>query len=251
MTRDSGLSSASRPGPAGSGSNVVMPPSWTTMEFGAPGSLLYRLLFLDKQYRAFSPWHEIPLHAALPPSACPSPPPAHGEPGLSALSFFCVTPRGTWAKFEIAQDENFTPVRVAERQPGGGPARYAENCQWNLGVLPQTWGDPRAPNEEYGGLPYDGKPVQVFDVSGSRGAARVGDVYVVKPLAAFAAVSRAPAVSWKVVAVAVDDPLALELHDVADVHRKLPGTLEEIREWLRLSDCMEPGERLIKQYLKR
>ncbi|GJP32700.1 hypothetical protein CLOM_g17301 [Closterium sp. NIES-68] len=221
-------------------------PWWTTLEFGSPGTLLYRLLFLDSQYRAFSPWHDIPLFLSAYPAADPKapsaiPPPPGVQESCSfeqGLSFLCVTARGQWANFEVAQDENFNPVRLLKRN--GRPAHYAENCQWNLGIFTQTWADPAAPNEELGGIHYDGRPLQVIEV-GSR-TSRTGEVYSVKPLAAFAAISQATKIAWKVVAVATDDPLAKELNDVADVSRKLPGVLEEIREWLRLCDCTEKGD---------
>ncbi|CAI5463889.1 unnamed protein product [Closterium sp. Yama58-4] len=221
-------------------------PWWTTLEFGAPGTLLYRLLFLDSQYRAFSPWHEIPLFLSAYPAADPKAPNAiPPPPGVQenctfeqGLSFLCVTPRGIWANFEVADDENFNPVRLLKRN--GRPAHYAENCQWNLGIFTQTWADPAAPNEDLGGMRFDGRPLQVIEL-GSR-TARTGEVYSVKPLAAFAAISQGANIAWKIVAVATDDPLAKELNDVADVSRKLPGVLEEIREWLRLCDCTEKGD---------
>ncbi|CAI7923508.1 unnamed protein product [Closterium sp. NIES-53] len=248
-------------------------PWWTTLEVGPSGTLLYRVLFLDAQYRAFSPWHDIPLHVseypsnAAPPSASAAAGSAHPPP--SGLSFLCVTPRGTWATYEVAQDENFNPIRLAKRN--AAPAHFAENCHWNLGIFTQTWADPAAANEHLSGLHYDARPLHVLDIS--RRAARPGDVYPVKPLAAFAVVTLAApgaaasaaaaapeaslsagagaggaeagapmCVSWNVVAVASDDPLAKELQDVADVSKKLPGVLEEIREWLRLCECKEAGD---------
>ncbi|GJP72264.1 hypothetical protein CLOP_g3013 [Closterium sp. NIES-67] len=259
-------------------------PWWTTLEVGPPGTLLYRILFLDSQYRAFSPWHDIPLHVSEYPSTAAAPSAAaaaaaSAHPPPSGLSFLCVTPRGTWATYEVAQDENFNPIRLAKRN--AAPAHFAENCHWNMGVFTQTWADPAAANDHLSGLHYDARPLHVLDIS--RRAARPGDVYPVKPLAAFAVITLAapgaatPAaaaatdaaaatataaaaaggadadaggvvvgapvcVSWNVVAVASDDPLAKELQDVADVSKKLPGVLEEIREWLRLCECKEAGD---------
>ena len=39
---------------------------------------------------------------------------------------------------------------------------------------------------------------------------------------------------WKVICIAVDDPLAPQLNDVEDVERVLPGYITVMREWLRM-----------------
>lgn len=113
------------------------------MEFGRPGTLHYRMLFLDDTGKEVSPWHSIPLH---------------GRDGL--LTFICKSPRGTWAEYEVAEHEEYNPLRIHNRR--GCPAHFAENTQWNVGFLPETYGDPDQLNEEYGGLASDGKPLEVF-----------------------------------------------------------------------------------------
>ena len=71
----------------------------------------------------------------------------------------------------------------------------------------------------------------------------VGEAYLVKPLAAFVVANEEGRKNvWKILAIAADDPMAEYVHDVADLHRKLPGTLELIREWLRTAVCTEPGK---------
>ena len=247
--------------------NYGLSSSWSTLEFGAPGTLLYRLLFLDAQFRAFSPWHEISLYAKSSATASTS----YGFSN-TLLNVICKTPRGLWAKLELAQEENFNPLRLCEKN--NRPTHFAENSAWNIGVLPQTYADAKMQKADYGGLPYDGSQLEVFEIGGGRsdcnssghGSAtehsstssnqgdthsaghyspavrKIGDVFTVKPLAAFAVINALkPSISWKIIAVAADDPMVGELNDVADVHRKLPGALEDIREWLRVSDCVQPG----------
>ena len=38
---------------------------------------------------------------------------------------------------------------------------------------------------------------------------------------------------WKVVCIAMDDPLADKLDDIGDVEREVPGLIGVMREWLR------------------
>mmetsp|Transcript_21150 Transcript_21150/g.36582 ORF Transcript_21150/g.36582 Transcript_21150/m.36582 type:complete len:99 (+) Transcript_21150:2-298(+) len=38
---------------------------------------------------------------------------------------------------------------------------------------------------------------------------------------------------WKLIAIRTADPLAAELHDIADVEAKCPGVVTGIREWFR------------------
>lgn len=120
---------------------------WQAVEFGTPGSLGYRVVYLDKQGRAMSPWHSIPLLT-----------------GVNKYQFLCQSPRGTWARFEAADDEEFNPLRICRVK--GKPAHFAENCKWNYGMLPQTWADSALNNEDYGGIPYDGKRRLWFCIEG-------------------------------------------------------------------------------------
>ena len=191
------------------------------MEFGRPGTLHYRMLFLDDTGKEVSPWHSIPLH---------------GRDGL--LTFICKSPIGTWAEYEVAEDEEYNPLRIRNRR--GSPSHFAENTSWNVGFLPETYGDPDQLDEEYGGLALDGKPLEVFDV-GSR-AMLCGDVYLVKPLAAFAAIE-GQRLAWKVVAIAASDVLADRIHSIEDLQAVLPGTLETLRDWMRTYHCLKPGRR--------
>ena len=92
-----------------------------------------------------------------------------------------------------------------------------------------------------GGQDPVNRPLDLLDIGSGQGRL-VGEVYLVKPLAAFVVANEEGRRRvWKILAIAADDPMAENLHDVADVHRKLPGTLELIREWLRTAVCTEPG----------
>eukprot|EP00850_Spirogloea_muscicola_P000205 SM000001S04607 [mRNA] locus=s1:1230929:1232982:+ [translate_table: standard] len=168
--------------------------------------------------RQVSPWHSVPL--------CTS---------GGFLHFVCETPRGEEVVCELAMDEVNNPLRVS--RDGSGVCRYRDGAPWNVGFLPQTYGDPREPNKSFGGFQYTGRAVEVLEF-GSR-MRRTGEVYKVKPIAAFAVIEREQLV-WKVVAIACDDPLESLLHGAQDLDR--PGLVGEMREWLRTST--RAGDRL-------
>eukprot|EP00897_Mesotaenium_endlicherianum_P003684 jgi/Mesen1/3343/ME000191S02480 len=222
------------------------PSRYRTVEFGAPGSLKFRSLFLDAESGGpdgaeaeVSPWSNIPLYA---------------EDGQ--VNFVCTCPRGSWVKYEVAEDERFHPLRVSRRARRGGgagggagarepplPAQYAENLQVNVGFLPQTASDPGTTAEALGGLPYASGPMEVLEIG--PGTARVGRVYPVKPLGAFVVVQggAAPEIACKVVAVAADTLLAGRLSDIDDVRELLPRTFEFAKAWLQHGHCLEPDDK--------
>ena len=44
---------------------------------------------------------------------------------------------------------------------------------------------------------------------------------------------------WKIITIAVEDPLSQNLHNIGDVDKHMPGKLEQIREWFRLYKTSE------------
>eukprot|EP00271_Cylindrocystis_brebissonii_P015735 TRINITY_DN38725_c0_g1_i1.p1 TRINITY_DN38725_c0_g1~~TRINITY_DN38725_c0_g1_i1.p1 ORF type:complete len:686 (+),score=89.33 TRINITY_DN38725_c0_g1_i1:463-2520(+) len=192
-----------------------------SVEFGEPCSLHYRVLFRHLEGSAFSPWHDIPLHA-----------------GSGQLNVVCLTPPGQWTELEVAQEEPFTPLRFRSRQ--GKPAHFEANCgAFSFVFLPQTWSDPSSSSEElpgWGRLQYGEGPLEAIDVS--RRVRRTGDIYGVKLLGAFAVIAgRSELLSWKLLCVAADDELAASLNDVADLVSVLPGFLEGAVAWLYTCHC--------------
>lgn len=190
-----------------------------TVEFGAPGSLRYRMIFRDDEGGHLSPWHELPL-----------------DDPTGYLTFVCKTPRGSWAKLEVAELENLNPLRLMQFR--GSPTHFTENVAWNLGMLPQTWADPEEENAEYGGLPYDGRPLEVFEI-GSR-TSRTGEVYTIKPITALGFVEDGVWLTWKIVAIAADDPLAEAMSDSKDLMDVMPDCIPSIWKWL----CQNCGSKV-------
>eukprot|EP00897_Mesotaenium_endlicherianum_P001270 jgi/Mesen1/1170/ME000124S00201 len=195
--------------------------TWQPQYYGPPGTLQYRLILLDRKEREVSPWHDVPLYTT------------GGQ-----FNVVCKTPRGSWVKYEVAASEDFCPIKVC-RSRKGRPAHFSRNATWNYCMFPQTWASAEQPNEDFGGLLYDNKPVDVLEIGTHRPQA--GEVYAVKVLGAFAVVEGMK-LSWKFVAIAASDPLAGALHDADDVVRRMAGLVDELKDWLRTCDFVDPED---------
>lgn len=91
----------------------------------------------------------------------------------------------------------------------------------------QTWEDPAAV-DAHTGIPGDDDPLDVCEI-GSLDAT-CGQVKVVKPLGAFVILDDGQT-DWKIVAIDVNDPLASDLNDIADVETRSPGYLDSLKSW--------------------
>uniref|UniRef100_A0A6U0J9V8 inorganic diphosphatase n=1 Tax=Minutocellus polymorphus TaxID=265543 RepID=A0A6U0J9V8_9STRA len=166
----------------------------------------FRLNFKGEDGAAISPWHDIPLK---------------GDGGYNMV---VEIPKMTKAKMEVATKETNNPI--AQDIKKGNLRDYHGPIFWNYGCLPQTWEDP---NEEHPELKVfgDDDPIDVVEI-GSK-ALEMGTVTEVKTLGVLAMIDDGE-LDWKVVAVAVDDPLAKEYNDIDDV----PDAVKDgIREWFR------------------
>jgi inorganic pyrophosphatase len=194
--------------------------NWKTIEFGSSGTLGYRMLFLDSEWNELSPWHDIPLSTTS-----------------GSFNFICTTPKGCWAEYEFAKEEPFTPIKLSSKN--GEPLHYAENLRWNYGFFPQTWCKSSLhTGVELGRLPFDDNPLYVFELS-SRNS-KAGDVYAVKPIAAFAVKEFGVKLSWKILAIDVNDHMA-SISDAAELRQRFPGLQDMIRDWLKSCHCLQPG----------
>ena len=249
------------------------------IEFGAEGSLSFRHCFINPhRERLYSPWDDVTLYHGpdrLLHCVCTTPAGTCVRHHV-AESEFChpirvgrqrETPSRPAHFLENATCHiGFLPQTFTHGSPEGGEAEPEGGFQ--------TGGRRRARRDDFymrststegevsrfslrastrslslecgggGEREKNSRPLDVLDI-GSRGLRRhVGEVYLVKPLVAFVVANEEGRRNvWKILAIAADDPMADSLHDVADVHQKLPGTLELIREWLRTAVCTEPGMR--------
>jgi inorganic pyrophosphatase len=177
----------------------------TTEQAGEAATESFRLAFKEDD-KDISPWHDIPLK---------------GDKGYNMV---VEIPKMTKAKMEIATKEESNPI--AQDIKKGVLRDYHGPIFWNYGCLPQTWEDP---NEEHPELKVfgDDDPIDVVEI-GSK-ALDMGSVKEVKPLGVLAMIDDGE-LDWKVLAVAVDDPLAEEYNDIGDV----PDAVKDgVREWFR------------------
>jgi inorganic pyrophosphatase len=174
-------------------------------------SLDFRMFVTDEASDAqISAWHGVPLKNAD-----------------GSYNFICEIPKETKAKMEVATDEKLTPIKQDTKK--GKLRDYPYNINWNYGMLPQTWEDPKHehPTMKVSG---DNDPVDVVEI-GSRALA-MGSINPVKPVGIYAMIDDGE-LDWKVIAISTSDPKAKDINDVADVEKHFPGELEKIRVWFR------------------
>ncbi|KDD76581.1 inorganic pyrophosphatase [Helicosporidium sp. ATCC 50920] len=179
------------------------------IEQGPTNTTEYRVFF-ERDGDKASPWHCIPLHA-----------------GDGAFTFVSEIPKETSAKFEVATKERRNPIKQDIKK--GKLRHYPMNINWNYGLFPQTWEDPK---HKHPGIDAQGDndPVDVVEIGAA--PTEVGGIYEVKVLGAYALLDEGE-LDWKVITIRTDDPKAAEVNSVEDVERVFPGELDRIFVWFR------------------
>lgn len=211
-TSDRGSSrSVARQSPRCVACGAVAPADVKTEVRGAEGTEDFRRFFLDGDGKEISPWHDLSAFTD-----------AKGE-------YWMVTeiPKMTKPKMEASTKEPQTPI--AQDVKKGKLRDYHGPIFWNYGFFPQTWEDPTVSHPELK-VKGDNDPVDVVEI-GSR-THEQGEVVRVKVLGVLAMIDDGE-LDWKVIAIAMDDPLADSLADIGDVESKMPGVISGIREWFR------------------
>jgi inorganic pyrophosphatase len=190
----------------------VHPEEVQTRVRGRKGTRYFRRLFIDMEGKEISPWHDLPLY------------------GDVEGTYFMVTeiPKMTRPKMEIVTKEAANPI-AQDVDKKGQLRKYHGPIFWNYGYLPRTWEDPSTKHPQlnvYG----DNDPVDVVEI-GSRQHDQ-GEVVPVKVLGALAMIDDGE-LDWKIIAIALDDDLAADLNDIADVEAMMPWVISGIREWFR------------------
>ncbi|KAL1449145.1 hypothetical protein WDU94_000370 [Cyamophila willieti] len=125
-------------------------------------------------------------------------------------------------KMEISLNEYFNPVREDTR-----PYMHNTVYLWNYGSLPNTWENPDdycLITEKKG----DGNPLDVFDIG--QYVAKRGEVLKVKVLGCLGITYRGR-IDYKIMGINVNDPNAVVLKDIKDIHKLFPGFLNRTLEW--------------------
>eukprot|EP00494_Astrolonche_serrata_P005436 UN05452 len=85
-------------------------------------------------------------------------------------------------------------------------------------AFPQTWENPKHIPEDTGAI-GDNDPIDVIEIGSKQ--LHTGSVTPVKPLGILALIDDGET-DWKVIAIAIEDPLASTLTDIHDVEKHLP-----------------------------
>eukprot|EP00741_Cyanophora_paradoxa_P008057 tig00001250_g7796.t1 len=191
---------------------VVRMSAITAEPVGTPETLEYRV-FIQKDGKRISPWHDIPLYV---------------DQANAVVNGVFEIPKNTKAKMEVATDEKTTPIKQDTKK---GALRYYTygDMPFNYGCLPQTWEDPNhtQPDTDCGG---DNDPVDVVEIGEKTMA--IGTVAAVKVLGVLGLIDEGEC-DWKVIAIRTDDPKASQVNDLGDVEKVFPGVVDHIRTWFR------------------
>lgn len=191
--------------------------AYTVRKIAAPNTLEHRV-FLEKDGKVVSPFHDIPLYA---------------NAEKTILNMVVEVPRWTNAKLEISKEEALNPILQDTKK---GKLRFVRNCFphhgyiHNYGAFPQTWEDPNSVHPETKAK-GDNDPLDVCEIGETVGY--TGQVKQVKVLGVMALLDEGET-DWKIIAIDVNDPLAPHLNDIEDVEKRLPGLLRATNEWFRI-----------------
>jgi len=205
-----------------------------TKEVGEKFTPSYRVQYFFKNLetqaeRQVSPWHDIPLYIKDVVRTV-----AANEP-INRYNFICEIPKWTRAKFEIATNEKFNPIK--QDMKNGVPRFYHHgDMMWNYGAFPQTWESTEICFVD--DIRGDNDPLDVIEIGMTQ--ARTGSVTPVKILGVLGMIDDSE-MDWKVIAISSEDPVAKFMNDIDDVPKFLPGCLDALREWLRVYKICQGG----------
>lgn len=159
--------------------------------------------------------------------------PLYADEAAGILNMVVEVPRFSNAKLEISKEELMNPIKQDVKK---GALRFVKNCfpyhgyLWNYGAFPQTWESPAILDHDTG-LKGDNDPIDVIEIGSA--VASTGEVKQVKVLGALAMIDEGET-DWKIIAIDVNDPLANQLHDAADLDRVCPGLIDATRTWFKI-----------------
>lgn len=192
----------------------------TTEKVGEENTLSFRLKYKNESGEPMSPWHDIAVY------------PFDFE--KQVVNYVNEIPKGQQAKMEISTDEEQNPIKQDVKKGQLRFYKYGPSLV-NYGAIPQTFEDPTALNKELNVM-GDGDPLDVTEIG--QKVMPFGAIYKVKVLGCLGLLDEGE-IDWKIIGINIDDPLAVDLHDVEDVERLMPGRISEIREWFRMYKTAE------------
>jgi 3'-phosphoadenosine 5'-phosphosulfate synthase len=181
---------------------------------GTFGRTDYKLHFKNDKGEKISPWHDIPLHATA----------------NSSYNFIVEIPKGIAHKMEVNKEERYNPIMQDTTHNGTRGRDYLYGVPFfNYGLFPQTWEDPSVKDESGNG--GDNDPLDVIEVGAKQ--LPMGSVNPVRILGSLELVDQGE-VDHKILALALADEDADQIHSVRDLQRVKPGVLDAIVDWLKL-----------------
>ncbi|KAI7906845.1 inorganic pyrophosphatase [Cokeromyces recurvatus] len=177
----------------------------------------YRI-FIEKNGKVISPFHDVPLFV---------------DSEKKIVNMIVEVPRWSNAKFEIATNEPFNPIKQDVKK---GKLRFVRNCFpfkgyiWNYGALPQTWENPTIISNDTN-TRGDNDPIDVCEIGQEIGFK--GQIKQVKILGILALLDE-DETDWKLIAIDIKDPLSHKLNDIHDIEIYFPDLMKATRQWFKI-----------------
>eukprot|EP01063_Lacrimia_lanifica_P034109 TRINITY_DN6231_c2_g1_i1.p1 TRINITY_DN6231_c2_g1~~TRINITY_DN6231_c2_g1_i1.p1 ORF type:complete len:1158 (+),score=462.41 TRINITY_DN6231_c2_g1_i1:43-3474(+) len=194
----------------------------------------YSVYVTNDKNETISPWHDVPIGVA-------------GEGNI--VNMVVEFPRGTNAKYEVQKNLPHNPIKQDTKD---GRARYYTYglAFFNNGLIPQTWENSGEKDEE--GNLGDNDPLDIMEIGST--PLPMGSVVRVKVLGSIGMLDGGET-DHKVIAIALDDPLAAEVNNIEDLKELKAAGVDlptRIREWLRrykTTDKSDPDEAKLNTFL--
>mmetsp|Transcript_23676 Transcript_23676/g.51131 ORF Transcript_23676/g.51131 Transcript_23676/m.51131 type:complete len:1114 (-) Transcript_23676:140-3481(-) len=165
-----------------------------------------------KDYESF--WHDIPLH------------PSSGEDMV--VNFITEIPLHMTAKMEVQKALPGNPISQ-DSNSDGSPRYYTYGTPFfNYGYIPQTWEDPALKDSLGNG--GDNDPLDVMEIGSYR--LEMGSITPCRVLGHLELIDEGE-MDNKVLCIALSDPDASRIHNVGDLERAKPGTVDRLKDWLK------------------
>ena len=166
-------------------------------------------------------WHDIPYKPSDPE-----------EPNI--IHFITEIPMHMAAKMEVQKALPGNPI-AQDKNKDGSPRYYTYGTPFfNYGFVPQTWEDPNLKSSQgYGG---DNDPVDIMEFGSI--PLRIGSLRRCRVLGSLELIDEGET-DHKILCIALHetgDPEAQEaanVHDLDDLERWKPGTMDRLRDWLK------------------
>lgn len=169
-----------------------------------------------------SPWHDIPIKPSKSGSF------RSKDKGDDVFNFVVEIPMFSTAKLEVQKEEPYNPI-MQDLNKDGSVRYYTYGVPFfNYGLIPQTWEDSDEVDSE--NRHGDNDPIDVMELGSS--PLPIGTVTPIRVLGSLELIDEGE-VDYKILAIALSDPLASEVYDLDDLERVKPGTLHKLKHWLK------------------